>query len=127
MPEVYREVRTEPDDTVERTEPVSPGAEHGMNVAARIVYLLGGILLALLAIRFLLMLLGADKANGFANFIYSVSHPFVAPFFGLFNYQEQFGVHRFEYETIVAFVVYAIVIWILARLVTLGSRRTVVS
>jgi hypothetical protein len=126
MPEVYREVRTDPEDTVERTEPVSPVAEHGMNVAARVVYLLGGILLALLGIRFLLMLLGANRGNGFTDFIYSVTHPFVAPFFGLFNYQEQFGVHRFEFETLIAIIVYALVIWALARLVTLGSRRPAV-
>ena len=126
MPEVYREVRTDPEDTVERTEAVSPVAEHGMNVAARVVYLLGGILLALLGIRFLLMLLGANRGNGFTDFIYSVTHPFVAPFFGLFNYQEQFGVHRFEFETLIAIIVYALVVWALARLVTLGSRRPAV-
>jgi uncharacterized protein YggT (Ycf19 family) len=94
-----------------------------MNVVARIIYLLGGILLAFLAVRFLLSLLGANRGNGFADFIYSVSHPFVAPFFGLFNYTEQFGRSRFEFETLIAIVVYAIVIAILVRLVTVGSRR----
>jgi hypothetical protein len=47
----------------------------------------------------------------------------VAPYFGLFNYDEQIGVSRFEFETLVAIVVYAIVMAILARLVTLGSRH----
>jgi hypothetical protein len=108
------------DDTV-ATE--NPRTEHGITVAERVVYLLGGILLALLAIRFLLMLLGANASAGFANFIYDVSHPFVSPFFGLFNYDETFGRSRFEYETLVAIVVYAIVIWIVARLVALPSRR----
>jgi uncharacterized protein YggT (Ycf19 family) len=94
-----------------------------MTVLERLVYLVGGIIIALLAVRFLLSLLGANKGNGFADFIYSASHPFVAPFFGLFNYDEQIGVSRFEFETLVAIVVYAIVMAILARLVTIGSRR----
>jgi hypothetical protein len=119
---VYKEVRT--DDEV--VEPVTTErAEYSMNVAARIIYFLGGILLALLAIRFLLALFGANPANGFADFIYTVSHPFVVPFFGLFNYTERLGVGRFEYETLVAIVIYAIVMEVLARLVTLGSRRRV--
>lgn len=119
---VYKEVRT--DDEV--VEPVTTErAEYSMNVAARIIYFLGGILLALLAIRFLLALFGANPANGFADFIYTVSHPFVVPFFGLFNYTERLGVGRFEYETLVAIVIYAIVMEVLARLVTLGSRRRI--
>jgi hypothetical protein len=128
MAEVYRERTVDPVETtrpVEATEvaPVNRGSEHGMTVAARVIYLLGGILLGLLAIRFLLSLLGANRGNGFADFIYSASHPFVSPFFGLFNYTEQFGRSRFEFETLVAMAVYALVIAVLVRLVTLGSRR----
>lgn len=117
---VYKEVRTGTD--VDQVAADTP-AEYGMNVAARIIYFLGGILIALLAIRFLLALFGANPASGFADFIYTCSHPFVAPFFGLFNYHERLGFGRFEYETLIAIVVYAIVMELLARLVTLGSRR----
>jgi hypothetical protein len=101
----------------------NPRREHRITVAERVVYLVGGILLAILALRFLLMLLGANSGAGFADFIYSTSHPFVAPFFGLFNYQEQFGASRFEYETLIAIVVYAIVMVVLAKIVALPSNR----
>jgi YggT family protein len=77
-----------------------------------------------LGIRFLLRLLAANPGNGFADFVYTVTHPFVAPFFGLFNYREQFGASRFEFETLIAILVYALVIAVLARLATLSSRRT---
>jgi YggT family protein len=128
MAEVYREVRT--DNTAE--QPVAQTAsvaetsrkEHRMNVAQRLIYLIGGILLGLLGIRFLLRLLAANPGNGFADFVYTVTHPFVAPFFGLFNYREQFGASRFEFETLIAILVYALVIAVLARLATLSSRRT---
>lgn len=117
MAEVYREVHETTD------EPVAASRTDGLNIVARIIYLLGGILLALLGIRFLLSLLGANRGNGFADFIYSTSHPFVSPFFGLFNYQEQFGRSRFEYETLIAMLVYGLVTILLVRLVTIGSRR----
>jgi hypothetical protein len=100
------------------------GREHSITVAERVIYLLGGVLLTLLGIRFLLMLLGANPSNGFANFIYDVSHPFVAPFFGLFSYQEQFGASKFEFETLIAMVVYGALTLILARIVALPSRRS---
>ena len=118
--EEYRKVTTTADESV---DPVKPKTEHRMTVAERLVYLIGGIILALLALRFLLSLLGANRTIGFADFIYDASHPFVSPFFGLFNYEEQFGTSRFEYETLVAIVVYAIIMAIVARLVTIGSRQ----
>jgi len=47
----------------------------GQGLVARIIWYIAGVLLALLAFRFVLALLGANPNNGFANFIYSVSHP----------------------------------------------------
>jgi hypothetical protein len=79
--------------------------------------------LILLAFRFLLSLLGANESNSFAHFIYSVSHPFAAPFFGLFHYNSiQNGVSRFEIYTLVAMAVYAAVAWILSYLSNIGRR-----
>jgi uncharacterized protein YggT (Ycf19 family) len=101
---------------------VKPG-EHGMNVAARLIYLIGGVLVALLALRFLLALLGANPANGFANFIYNLSYPFAAPFFGLFSYSVSLGRSSFELGTLVAIVIYGLITELLVRLVTIGSHR----
>jgi hypothetical protein len=89
---------------------------------ARIISLIGGLIMASLAIRFLLSLLAANRANPFASFIYTVSHPFVAPFFGLFNYNEQLGAMRFEFETLIAIVFWGFVTWMVTRLLTLGMR-----
>jgi hypothetical protein len=101
----------------------NPRSEHRITVAERVVYLIGGILMALLGLRFILMLMGANSGAGFADFVYSVTHPFVSPFFGLFNYDETFGRSRFEYETLIAMLVYAIVIVVIGKLVALPSRR----
>lgn len=92
-------------------------------VLARIVWFTAGVILALLGVRFVLSLLGANTANGFANFIYTTSHPFVAPFFNLFHYNSiQYGVSRFELYTLVAMLIYAIVAAGIAYLLTINRR-----
>jgi uncharacterized protein YggT (Ycf19 family) len=124
----YREVHTSviEEPTVTAAQPAVVESEHRMNVAARLVYLIGGVIITLLALRFLLALLGANPNNGFANFIYTLSHPFAAPFFSLFSYDQTLGSSRFELGTLVAIVVYALLTALLARLVTIGSRRPTV-
>lgn len=92
-------------------------------IVARIVWFVAGVLLALLGVRFVLMLLGANPASGFANFIYTTSHPFVAPFFNLFHYNVvQYGVSRFEVYTLVAMVVYGLIAWGITYLLTINRR-----
>lgn len=93
--------------------------QHSANVAERVVWLIAGILEVLLGMRFVFALLGANPSNGLANFVYSVTHPFVAPFFSLFNYNYVNGLGRFEIYTLVAMAVYGLIAWGIARLVTI--------
>lgn len=104
---------------VDATRPAAVRPVSGSTLAQRVIWYIAGALLILLAFRFVLTLLGANPNNAFANFIYEVSHPFVAPFFGLFGYNLQYGVSRFEIYTLVAMAVYAVVAWGLAKLFTL--------
>lgn len=98
-------------------------ADRGMTIAERIVSVVMTIIIGLLALRFVLSLFGANRDNTFADFIYTTSHPFASPFFGLFNYTPQFGVGRFEYETLIAILFWSLVAVVLTRLVTLGRRH----
>lgn len=116
------ETETTPHETMREERPVTPRDDHKMNVADRIIWLIIGTLMGLLALRFLLRLLGANPNNGFADFIYSISQPFAAPFFGLFNYTADLGQGRFEFETLVAILVYALLGWLLSKIVTVGKR-----
>jgi YggT family protein len=95
--------------------------EHQANVVGRIVWLVAGAIIMLLAFRFILALLGANPDNSFANFIYTASHPFVVPFFNLFNYNYiDDGIGRFEIFTLIAILVYGTIAAGLARLATLN-------
>ncbi len=124
-----REVRTT-DETVGNTnvqrETVTERTAAPTSVVAkRVVWYITGVILALLALRLLLQLLGANEGNGFVDFIYSLSGVFAAPFFGMFSYEPSYGVSYFEVSTLVAMAVYALVGWGIAKLFTLGSNRTV--
>lgn len=116
---MYREVRH-----ANASDPivVDRGAGALTTTIARIVSLIGGLITAVLALRFILSILGANPANAFASFIYRVSHPFVAPFFGLFNYQGELGVARFEFETLIAILFWGVITWMIVRLLTVGVR-----
>jgi hypothetical protein len=89
------------------------------------IWLLFGIVEGLLAIRFILRLLGANEAAGFARFIYGASAPFVAPFNNLFA-NPGGGGSVLELNTIVAIVVYMLVAWLIAKVVWLlaGENRS---
>lgn len=110
------------DDGAAPAADVTPVAA-GPSIISQVVWFVAGVILILLGFRFLLSLLGANTSNSFAHFIYTTSHPFVAPFFNLFHYNNiQYGVSRFEVYTLVAMAVYAAVAWILAYLANIGRR-----
>src|SRR4051812_37109579 len=89
------------------------------------IWLLFGIVEGLLAIRFVLRLLGANEAAGFARFIYGATGPFVAPFNNLFANPGGSGT-VLELNTIVAIVVYMLLAWLIAKVVWLlaGENRS---
>ena len=89
----------------------------------RLIYLLFGILEGLLAIRFVLPLLGANPAAGFAQLIHSITGPFLAPFVGLFG-AARFGGSVFEVNPLVAILVYALIAWVLVTAVGLVMGDT---
>jgi hypothetical protein len=126
MVEQVREVREVEDTptTANTTRVVDrPANVDGATTAARVVWFVAGVLLVLLAFRFVFIMLGANPNNGFVDFIYDVSHPFAAPFFGIFGYTQTLGTARVEWSTLVAMLVYALVAYGIARLLTI--RRPV--
>ena len=89
------------------------------------IWLLFGIVEAVLVIRFILRLLGANEAAGFAQFIYNASGPFVAPFNNLFENPGSGG-SVLELNTIVAIVLYMLIAWLIVRVIWLlaGEDRS---
>jgi YggT family protein len=88
-----------------------------------IVFFFFGALELLLTIRVVLQLIGANAENGFANFIYGLSSPFVALFASLVQNPTLSGTSVLEITTIIAMLVWAIVAWLTGRLIWLMMSR----
>jgi hypothetical protein len=89
--------------------------------AEQAVWLLTGIVVALLVIRFLFKLLAASTQASFVTFIYDLTQVFVAPFHGIFNTAAN-GHNVFEPESLVAIAIYALIGWGLAALVRVVTK-----
>lgn len=79
---------------------------------------------AFLAIRFIFVLLGANQANGFVDFIYRISYPLASPFFGIFNYHTSYGESRVEIASLIGIIVYMLAGLIITKLLTINRPRT---
>jgi len=88
-----------------------------------ITYFLFGMLELLLAVRVILHLVGANADNGFANFIYGLSAPFVALFVSLLKNPVLSTTAVLEVTTVIAMIVYAMLAWLIGRLIWLALSR----
>lgn len=88
------------------------------------VYLLVGLLEILLGLRFLLRVSGANAENSFAQVIYNLSAPFVAPFSTLFvSPTSSDAANIFDVNVLIAMIVYAIACWIVVSLIRFMQGR----
>jgi uncharacterized protein YggT (Ycf19 family) len=109
------------DGVVRRDEVATTSRVSGGVVAQRVVYWIGGVIVALLIIRLLLQLLGANMGSDFVGFIYTITNPLVAPFNGIFG-EPTYGKAHFESAALVAIVIYALVTIGIAKLIAILTR-----
>jgi uncharacterized protein YggT (Ycf19 family) len=112
---VLREVVNEP--VVAATSPV--------DTIRRLVWLVFGVLQALIVLRIVLLLLGANEANDLVSFIIGVTDPFVEPFRGMFNLDEVSGASGsvLDVAAIVALIAWTLVEALVLGVVGLMDRR----
>lgn len=100
------------------------------SVVSRIIQIIAfitTIFVLLIAVRFFLQLIGANEANAFANIIFGLTNPLVAPFASLFPpTAAQEGI-LIEWSTLLAGIVYIVAGWLLATLIRIlfGSSGSV--
>lgn len=87
-----------------------------------LVWLLFGVLNGLLGIRFILKLLAANPNNAFAQFVYQMTNPFLRVFEGLTNNPSFEGI-IVELHALIAIAVYALMAWVVVRLIWLVFYR----
>ena len=113
------ETTTQPNGVQVRRQNISRSVEtSGVVVAQRFVWFIVGVINVLIAIRFILLLLGANQSAGFVDFIYGITGILVAPFVGIFG-EPTYGRFMFEWSSVLAIVVYSLIAWGIVKLITL--------
>lgn len=109
---------------VQRQTVASAHRQDGSVVAQRVVWYIAGFIITFLALRMVLLLLGANAGNFFVDLVYAVGGFFAAPFAGIFG-SPTIGQSFFDTASLVAIVVYSLLAWGIAKAFTLGSGREV--
>jgi hypothetical protein len=73
----------------------------------------------MLAIRFILHLIGADPSNLFAGFLYSFTEIILVPFKGIVPSPSIHLYQSFEWSTLIAMAIYALVFWAIRRFLSI--------
>lgn len=122
-PVVTREAYAQ-DRVVTREASYRTGPTTG-EVVRRFVMLLFGILQALLILRLILLLLGANTGNQVVNLILGVTDPFVEPFRGMFALDRVTAGSgsMLDVAAIVALIGWTLVEALIIALLSLGARR----
>jgi uncharacterized protein YggT (Ycf19 family) len=102
--------------------PYQPGP---LYYARRVVVLLFAILQVLIVLRIILLALGASTANAIVDFIYRFTEPFVAPFYGMFPFDQvqPNGPGVFDVAALVALIGYFLLELLILGILAIGDRR----
>ena len=110
------------DTTVQRQATVQRELTPGIVVAQRIIWFFAGAISVVIALRFVLLLLGANRDAGFTDFVYSLSAPFIAPFIGIFG-EPTYCTSVFEISSLLAIAIYLLVAWGIVKLFTITRPK----
>lgn len=108
--------------TAQTTRDAAAERRLGFQQATRIIWTILGVLEILLGLRFLLKLIAANADAGFARFIYGITKPFISPFALLVGTPTSGGT-IFETTTLIAMLVYALLFWVIVRIIRVAADR----
>ena len=102
--------------TEDNNEVDNSGKRYAYSVFDQTIFLALGIIEVLLLVRFFFKFTGANPASGIVSFTYSISDVLMAPFRFIFPTNSVEGA-IIEWSVIVAMIFYALVAWIVMKLV----------
>lgn len=116
--EEYVEVVRNPGEYQQRHVVRDVAADQRVTISriTQILWLLFGFLEALIGLRVILKLIGANSAAFFAQMIYGITDVFLWPFAGI-TPDPGMGAFQLEISSIIAMIVYALVAWGLTKLI----------
>lgn len=134
--EVTTVSHSEPAEVVRTTKTVTPPlvqTEHPQKVYTKkkvifrtyqVIWYILGFVETLLIFRVLLKMLGANAGSGFVRLIYGFTDPLAVPFRGIFQISFTPDGSVFEWSTLVAMLVYALIAYGIIQLMQLAKPTT---
>ena len=114
MPHVEATLKNEELKT-QRIKPLYRGTQ--------VIWYILGLIEALLFVRFLLKLLGANPVAGFSVFIYNLTGVIAGPFYLVFA-PSRVDQNVFEWSTLLAMIVYLMIAWLIVKAVVMSRPVT---
>lgn len=124
---------TTPNDVNNVNAPVNTGNDRPVVAESsplapirRTIWLLFGVLIALIGIRILFLALGANVGNVIVDAVYAITEPFVAPFRGIFSFDHvrPTGNSVFDIAALVAIVGWTLVAAVIGAILRIPDRTT---
>jgi hypothetical protein len=100
------------------------GRPSALTQVRRVVGLLFGVVVTLIAIRFILLMLGANSGNALVDGIYSFTEIFVAPFRGVFSIDQvsPIGTSVIDFGALVAIVAWSLIALLVIAILRIPDR-----
>ncbi|HYT34366.1 MAG TPA: hypothetical protein VEL69_04975 [Ktedonobacteraceae bacterium] len=98
-------------------EPASQTIELVLGKANDFLQWLAIVVELTLGLRFFFKLIGASPNNIFASFIYALTNVLLLPFNNLINNPSLHSNQAFEWTTLIAMGIYAVIFWLLRKLI----------
>jgi YggT family protein len=108
--------------TEQVTRDVAAERRQGVEQVNQILMTILGILEIGLGLRLVLKMIAANASSGFADFVYGITAPFLAPFAGLVGTPTSGGT-ILEITTLIAMAVYALLFWIVIQVIAVLTAR----
>ncbi len=107
-------------------EPVAYTRTSPMTPIIRTVWLLFGVLIALIGIRILFLALGANEGNVIVDAVYAITDPFVAPFRGIFSIDQvrPTGQNVFDVAALLAIIGWTLVALLITAILRIPDRSS---
>jgi hypothetical protein len=104
-------------------ENVGAARRQNVNRLVQFIWLVFGVLEALIGLRFFLMLIAANPASSFARLVYNFTDLFMLPFSGLTG-SPSLGGMVLEIPALIAMFIYALLAWVLVSTVEILFNRS---
>ena len=112
---------THTNNVAQNTEAKNEAKRETIEKIIQLIWFVAGLVKVVLILRVIFLLFNAQP-SGFTSFLYNISNPFTAPFFGIFPTPGE-PTGYFDTAALVAMIIYSLIAWGIATLVKIIGEK----